>query len=106
MTTVVAMLALGAICWVFRVLLIVLVPADRLPSRVRDGLVHLAPAVLAALVAVELDAVVRADTPGAGALVLASALVVGIAARVTRSLTLAIGLGLGAALLLDLVVLA
>jgi branched-subunit amino acid transport protein len=106
MSTVVAMVALGAVCWVFRILLIVLVPAERLPRRVRDGLGHLAPAVLAALVAVELDSVAGGDDPLTAALVLASAGLVAVAARLTGSLTLAIGVGLGAALLIDLVVLA
>ena len=53
----VAMLVLGAVCWLFRILFIVVIPAERLPEGVRDGLAHLAPSVMAALVAVELVAV-------------------------------------------------
>ena len=55
MNALVAMVALAAICWVFRVLFIVFVPAERLPARFREALEHLAPAVLAALVAVTGD---------------------------------------------------
>ena len=58
-----AMLILGAVCWVFRILLIALVPAERLPTTVRQSLGHLPPAVLGALVAVDAAAASRARTP-------------------------------------------
>jgi branched-subunit amino acid transport protein len=106
MTTVVAMLLLGLACWVLRVLLIVMVPAERLPGRIREALGHLAPAVLAALVAVEADAAARGADPVVGILVVGSLLGVGVTVRLTGSLLLGIGVGIAGALLIDLVVLA
>ena len=44
------LLACAAVTWVLRVLLIVAVPADRLPDRVREALPDVGPAVLAALI--------------------------------------------------------
>lgn len=105
MTTVVAMVMLAAVCWVFRILLIVLVPAERLPAQVKDGLTHLAPAALAALVAVEADAAARGSSGTATAVVIGALLAAGLAVRLTGSLLLAIGIGAGAALVLDLLVL-
>ena len=106
MTTVLAMLLLAAVCWVFRILFIVLVPADRLPAGARAALGHLAPAVLAALVAVEADATARGADLTTASLVIGSLLLAGLAIRLTGNLLLAIGIGVGAALLIDLVVLA
>jgi len=103
MTSALAMVVLAAVCWLLRVLLIVLVPAERLPARVRDGLGHLPPAVLAAMVAVETHAATRGGSPGTAALVLGAVLVIALAVRLTGSLALAVSLGLGAALLIDLV---
>ena len=54
MTALLAMLILGAVSWVFRIAFITLLPAERLPARVQTALDHLAPAVLASIVAVEL----------------------------------------------------
>jgi branched-subunit amino acid transport protein len=105
-TPVVAMLALGVVCWLLRILLIVVVPAERLPDRARQALEHLAPAVLAALVAVETDSAMRASNALAAGLVLVSVLIIVVAVRLTRSLSLAVALGLAAALLIDLVALA
>jgi branched-subunit amino acid transport protein len=106
MTAVIAMVALAAVCWLFRVTFVVLVPAERLPARVREALGHLAPAVLAAMVAVEADAASRGDGPAIAALVLGSVLVIGVVVHRTRSLVLAIALGAVATLLIDVVVLA
>lgn len=105
MTTVVAMLLLGAVCWVFRIALIVLLPADRLPPGVRRGLGHLAPAVLGALVAVEADAAASGSDPVTAALVVGSLLLAALAMKVTGSLLMAIAIGTGAALAIDLLVL-
>ena len=105
MTPMVAMLLLGGVCWVFRVLFIVLVPAERLPRRCRDALGHLAPAVLAALVAVETGAVVHGDSVSTTGLVVGAVLLIGIAVRLTGSLALAIAAGLATTLVVDLLVL-
>ena len=94
---------LAGICWLFRILFIILVPAERLPQRARDALGHLAPAVLAALVAVEADSISRGSDAATVALVLGAVLLIGLAVRLTGSLALAIALGLGAALFMDLV---
>ena len=105
-TTMVAMLLLGAICWLFRILFIVVVPAERLPEGVRDGLGHLAPSVMAALVAVELVGMTSRSSLPASALVLVTALVVGALVRATGSLILAIGAAAAAVAVIDLLVLA
>lgn len=101
-----AMLALGTVCWTFRVLFIVLVPADRLPDPVRQALGGLAPAVLASLVAVETDFAMRGSGVLAAVLVLVSVITMVVTARRTGSLLLAIAIGLGTALLIDLVLVA
>lgn len=102
MTALVAALLLAAVCWVLRVLLVVVVPADRLPGSVQESLEHLAPAVLASLVTVELVGAVR-DTELLPALLM----LVGMAAaaalvRRTGSLALAVGVGASLALVVDL----
>jgi branched-subunit amino acid transport protein len=100
----VVMVALGAGCWLLRVLGVVVLPA-RLPDRVREGLDLLGPAVLAALVAVGTgSAASGADALTAG-LVLATVLATGLVARLTRSLGWAIGTALVGTLLIDLAVL-
>ena len=55
MTELVAVLGLAVACWFLRVTFVLLVPADQLPRRVRRSLDHMAPAVLAALAAVEIS---------------------------------------------------
>jgi len=104
--TVLAMILLATACWVLRVLFILVIPADRLPGRVRSSLAHLAPATLAALVAVETDALLRGASLGVTAYVLVAVAVTAAAVSRTGSLLLAIGISTGAALILDLVVLA
>ena len=106
MTTLVAMLILAAVCWVFRILLIALVPAERLPTTVRQALGHLPPAVLGALVAVDAAAASRASDPLTAVLVIGSLVLVGLAVRLTGSLVLGIGIGVVAALVIDLLILA
>ena len=63
MIALVSMLVLGAVSWVFRIAFITLLPAERLPARLQNDLEYLAPAVLAAIVAVELIALVRDAEP-------------------------------------------
>jgi len=104
--TVVAMGLLAAACWLLRIGFIVLVPADRLPARVRAALGHLPPAVLAALVAVETDSAMRGDDALVAVLVLVSVMAIALAVRLTGSLLLGVAIGLAAALLIDLVVVA
>jgi branched-subunit amino acid transport protein len=105
MSAVVAMLLLAGVCWLFRIVLIVLVPAERLPSQAKEGLAQLAPAVLAALVAVETDAAAHGSGAMATAVVVGALVAAGLAVRLTGSLLLAIGIGAGAALVLDLLIL-
>jgi branched-subunit amino acid transport protein len=45
------LLACVVASWCLRVVLITVLPADRLPCRLREALPHVAPAVLAALIA-------------------------------------------------------
>jgi branched-subunit amino acid transport protein len=100
-----AMLLLAAVCWVFRIVFIVVVPAHRLPSVARRALGHLAPSVLAALVAVETQASARGGSLTA-LYVVGSVVVMALVVWRTRSLVWAIGIGTTAAVLLDLVILA
>jgi branched-subunit amino acid transport protein len=100
-----ALAGLAAVCWVLRIMLVVVVPARVLPQRLRDGLEHLAPAALAALVVVDLDATVRGDPPLTAAALVVATVAVALVVRRTGSMPLAIALALGIALVADLVVL-
>jgi branched-subunit amino acid transport protein len=104
MTAWISMLALGAVCWVFRIAFVTLLPAERLPTPLRASLEHLAPAVLAAIVAVELVGLVRSAPPADALALLAAGAVVGVVARRTRNHSIACVLGLGLVVVLDLVV--
>lgn len=102
MTAFVAALLLGAVCWVLRVLLVAVFPADQLPASVQDSLRYLAPAVLASLVSVELVGAVR-DTALVPTLVMLGGMAVAAAlVRRTGSLALAVGVGASVALVVDL----
>ena len=102
MTALVAALLLAAVCWVLRVLLVVVVPADRLPGSVQDSLQYLAPAVLASLVTVELVGAVQ-DTAVLPALLMLGGMAVAAAlVRRTGSLALSVGIGATVALVVDL----
>ena len=102
MTALLAALLLAAVCWVLRVLLVVVVPADRLPGSVQDALQYLAPAVLASLVTVELVDAVH-DTPLLPAVFMLAGIAVAAAlVRRTGSLALAVGIGAAVALVVDL----
>jgi branched-subunit amino acid transport protein len=103
-TALISMLALGVVSWVFRVGFVTLLPAERLPSRLQASLEHLAPAVLAAIVAVEVVGLVRDAQPVDGLALLAAGAVIGLVARRTRNLSIACALGVGVVLVLDLVV--
>jgi branched-subunit amino acid transport protein len=104
--TIWTMLVLGMACWVARVLFILVLPADRLPHRVRRALGCLAPATMAALVAVEADTATRGGDLLVVGVVLATAAVALYLGRRPRGLLLTVALGTAVALLLDLVVLA
>jgi branched-subunit amino acid transport protein len=101
MTALLAMLVLGVVSWVLRIAFVALLPADRLPARLRDGLEYLAPAVLAAIVAVELVARIRADEPLDATVLLAAGLVIGVVAHRTRNLSVACALGVAVVIAVD-----
>ncbi len=103
MTATLAMLGLGAACWVMRSLFILLVPAERLPAAVRDALQYLAPAVLAALVASELTDGAQGLALGGAVVLVGSMALAAVLVRLTGSLGLSVATGLGAAILLDVV---
>ena len=105
MTGLTAMLLLAAVCWGFRIVFIVLVPAHRLPSVARRALGHLAPSVLAALVAVETQASARGGSALTAWYVVGSVVVTALVVWRTRSLVWAIATGTVAAVVLDLVLL-
>ncbi|MET9315864.1 AzlD domain-containing protein [Kribbella sp. NPDC003505] len=101
MTALLALLALGAISWVLRIIFITLVPADRLPARLRDGLEYLAPAVLSSIIAVELMRLVHDAESLDLTILLAGAATIGWVAHRTRNISLACGLGVAVVLILD-----
>jgi branched-subunit amino acid transport protein len=105
MTDLLPMLLLGAVCWGFRILFIVLVPAHRLPAAVTRALGFLPPSVLAALVAVETRSTAHHGSPAVGTYVVAAVLAMGVVAWRTQSLLWTICVGAGLAVLLDLVLL-
>ena len=104
MTAVGAMVVLGAVCLAFRVLFIVVVPADRLPAAFRSALSHLAPAILAALVAVGIESATESADAGNAGMVLGVMGLVALAVWRTGSLLLGVAISLAGALVLDLVV--
>ena len=102
MTETLAIALLAGICWVFRITFVLLVPPDRLPAQVQQGLTYLAPAVLGGIAAVELMSVVTSTDPTGSALAVAAmALVAAIAYRF-RNLSLTVLVGLTAVLAIDL----
>jgi branched-subunit amino acid transport protein len=101
MTAMVTMLLLAVACYVMRSLFVLLIPAERLPRRVQEGLAQLAPAVLAALVVAELAGAADGADPTTAAVLVGSMLVAALAVRLTRSLTLALVIGLTGALVVD-----
>ncbi|MEU4604505.1 AzlD domain-containing protein [Kribbella sp. NPDC023972] len=101
MTAMLSMLLLGAVSWVFRIAFVTLLPAERLPARLQTGLEYLAPAVLAAIVAVELSSLVRDAEPLDAMVLLAAGSVIGLVAFHTRNLSLACALGVGVVLIVD-----
>jgi branched-subunit amino acid transport protein len=98
-------LLLAAVCWGFRILFIVVVPAHRLPATVTRALGFLAPSVLAALVAVETQSAARAGSPVVGAYVVATVALMALVARRTGSMLWTIAIGSAAVVLLDMVLL-
>jgi branched-subunit amino acid transport protein len=102
MIALLSMLVLGAVSWVLRIAFITLLPADRLPARLKNRLEYLAPAVLAAIVAVELIALVRDAEPIDAVVLLAAGAAIGLVAFHTRNISIACALGVGAVLILML----
>jgi branched-subunit amino acid transport protein len=98
----IAMLLLGAVSWVLRIAFITLLPAERLPARMKSGLEYLAPAVLASIVAVELVALVRDAQPADAGVLLAAGAAIGLVAYRTRNVSIACVLGVGVVLILGL----
>lgn len=103
MIALLAMVVLGAACWVLRASFIAFVPAERLPAAVRNALSHLAPAVLAALVASEIVGSLDGLDALRAAVLLTAVVLAGVAARRTGSTGIAIAIGLSTAVLLDVV---
>jgi branched-subunit amino acid transport protein len=97
-----AMLALAVLCWLFRISFVLLVPPDRLPARVQEGLTYLAPAVLGAIATVELIGVVSAAEPTGSVLSIAAVGLVAVVAYRFRNLSLTVLVGLLAVLAIDL----
>ena len=102
MTALVAMLLLGVVCWMLRALMVVAMPAERLPGAVREALDFLAPAVLASLVAAGLVGAIRGAELAAALAMLGGMGVAAVLVRRTGSLALAVGCGAVTALVVDL----
>ena len=98
MNALLSMVLLGLVSWVLRIVFITLLPAP--PARLQSGLEYLAPAVLAAIVAVELVTLVRDARPVDGVVLLLAGAAIGLVAYRTRNLTIACALGVGVVLML------
>lgn len=102
MSELIALAAVAAAWWVFRITFVLLIPAERLPARVKEGLTYLAPAVLAGIAAVEMTSVLSpADVTGSALAIAAMGLVALVAYRF-RNLSITVAVGLIAILALDL----
>lgn len=93
----------ATVSWLLRLTFTVLIAADRLPSRVLAALDHTAPAVLASLISVGTLADVQPDRGVVQLAVLACLLGVAVVAMRRPSVALSVGLGVGTALAVDLV---
>lgn len=102
MTETIAVVLLAGICWAFRITFVLVVPPDRLPERVQQGLTYLAPAVLGGIAAVELMSVVTVADPAGSALAVAAMAAVAAVAYRFRNLTLIVVVSLLAVLAIDL----
>ena len=104
MTEMVALLALAVASWVLRIGLVVLVPASRLPDAIRSSLDHLAPAVLAAILVLDLAGSVSASADVVdGVATLGAAGLIAVVAWRTRNLALTAIVALAAVVMLDLI---
>lgn len=105
MNDVLALSLVALASWLLRIGLIVIVPVSRLPGTLRSSLDHLAPAVLASIVTVDLSHTVPA-APGTTTVVatVAAAVVLAVMAWRTQSAPIMAFLGLAAAAALDLAV--
>ncbi len=102
MSEVIVLAAIAVACWLFRITFVLLMPADRLPAQVQGGLIYLAPAVLAAIAAVELTSVITAADLTGSVLGVAVMGVVALVAYRFRNLSITVVVGLIAILALDL----
>ena len=105
MTALAAFLLLALGCWTLKVLFVAVVPGDRLPASVRQGLRHLPPAVLAAIVVAGAAGTVHGDSLPAIIASVGAVVVIGAVYRWTGRLLLAIGLACMSVALIDLVLL-
>jgi branched-subunit amino acid transport protein len=99
MTALLALTGAVLVTWVLRVLVITVLPASRLPDRVRQTLPDVGPAVLAALVAAALFAAPGGPDP----VWLVGVAVTGVLAWRTHRIGLSTVAGLAAVALLELV---
>jgi branched-subunit amino acid transport protein len=90
MTELLAVLGLAVACWFLRVTFVLLVPADKLPRRVRRSLDHMAPAVLAALASVEVSQTMTSADLRSVLTTLVLLGLVGLVAFLWRNLTLTV----------------
>jgi branched-subunit amino acid transport protein len=98
-TVLVALVGAVVVSWFLRVLVITVIPASRLPERVRRSLPDLTPVVLAALVAAAIVGGGAAPNPS----ILAGVAVTGLVAWRTHRIGLSIAAGLATAAVIVLV---
>jgi branched-subunit amino acid transport protein len=94
-------LALGVACYALRLCFVLFVPASRLPGPIQRALGHVAPAMLAALVAVSIVKGASGVTLAATAGSVVALTAVAVIAWRTHSLTLTVGIAVLAVVLLD-----
>ena len=103
MTEVAVLLALAAGSWLLRIGFLVLLPASQLPETVRSSLDHLAPAVLTAILVLDLAGSVRVGGSITGRIeTLGAAAIIALVAWRTRNVALTSIVALAAVVLLDL----
>jgi branched-subunit amino acid transport protein len=104
MSDMATLLVVAALTWLLRINLLVLVPAARLPAGLRAALDHLAPAVLAAMLALQFADSVTATGGGIDwILTLAAAALITAVSYRSGSLAIPAAVALAAVLFIDLV---
>jgi branched-subunit amino acid transport protein len=106
MSALTVMALLAVISWTFRIAFITAIHPDRLPTVFTQALEHLGPPVLAAIATVELVTVVRHGRLTENLTTAAAIALVALVAYRWRNLSVTVAAGLGAILIIDLLIFA